>query len=321
MAVLVINEVLTYLFNRFEIDDAADIKGTINRYYGPEAIAAARDLLLEKYDAILQPPNERVHRSQQSLKEKHIEDIYNGVKVVQKKHSGDQVLPVTFVAVNLSNLPTSARETDALLMTRIKMLETQMAESCSIREFQQLESRVNRMSVQPPKHIAAPSVTQGASDGMLYSVKAANSNVANAGGIIAGNNGFGKQTNDDDPDRPWTVKTNKRPKTVYGTKEGCSVKSGPRRHAIFIFRLHSDVTEDEIKSYVETESKSSASVIEIQCKSKPESWTKCYRLLIQCPDVDVVLDKDFWGDGIGVRPYIGRYNAPTGGMLRNNNNS
>ena len=66
MTTLVINELLTYSFNRFDINDAEDLRGTLSRYYGSEAITAAKVLLWEKYSDILQPANDRLHRSQQS---------------------------------------------------------------------------------------------------------------------------------------------------------------------------------------------------------------------------------------------------------------
>ena len=42
MTTLVINELLTYSFNRFDIDDAEDLRGTLSRYYGPKAITTAK---------------------------------------------------------------------------------------------------------------------------------------------------------------------------------------------------------------------------------------------------------------------------------------
>ena len=69
MTTLVINELLTNSFNRFDIDDAEVLRGSMSRYHGPEAITIAKVLLWENYSDTLQPANDRLHRSQQSLKE------------------------------------------------------------------------------------------------------------------------------------------------------------------------------------------------------------------------------------------------------------
>ena len=94
--------------------------GTLSRYYGPESITTANVLLWEKYSDTLQPANDRLHRSQQSLEEKHIYDIYTAIKCINKKYPCERELPVTFVAANLANIPTSTRESDAIILNRPK---------------------------------------------------------------------------------------------------------------------------------------------------------------------------------------------------------
>ena len=146
MTPLVINELLTYSFNRFDIDDAEDLRGTLSRYYGPEAITTAKVLLWEKYSDTLQPANDRLHRSQQSWKGKHIYDIYTTIKCINKKYPCERELPVTFVAANLANIPTSTRQSDAIILNRLKIIEVQMAAPCTSDKLLQLEGKVNRMA-------------------------------------------------------------------------------------------------------------------------------------------------------------------------------
>ena len=133
MTTLVINEFLTYAFNRFDIDDADDLRGTLNRYYGPEATAAAKALMWEKYADVLPTTNDRLHRSQQTLKEKHIDDIYTGMKTINEKFPNDKELSVTFVAANLQSLPAYTRESETAILNHLKMLEIQMAATCTSR--------------------------------------------------------------------------------------------------------------------------------------------------------------------------------------------
>ena len=170
---------------------------------------------MEKYSDTLQPANDRLHRSQQSLKEKHIDDIYTAIKCINKKYPCERELPVTLVAANLANILTSTRES-----------------------FQQVLGR-NHNRKQPP--------------------------------------------------------------VVYGTNSNATLKAGPRRHEIFIFRVDSETSDDQIKDFVKGDNRS---VVNIECKSLTDSWTKCYRLVVQCPDIEPLLDPSFWGNGIGVRRYF-----------------
>ena len=91
---------------------------------------------------------------------------------------------------------------------------------------------------------------------------------------------------------------------LYTGKDGNSnatLKAGPRRHKIFIFRVDSETSEDQIKDFVEGDNRY---VVNIEFKSQTDSWTKCYRLVVQCPDLEHLLDPSFWGNGIDVRQYF-----------------
>ena len=97
----------------------------------------------------------------------------------------------------------------------------------------------------------------------------------------------------------------KWPPVVYGTNSNATLKAGPRRHEICIFRVDSEIYEDQIKDFVKGNNRS---VVNIEYKSLTDSWTKCYRLIMQCPDIEPLLDPSFWGNGIGVRRYFNKRN-------------
>ena len=135
MTTLVIYELLIYSFSLFDIDDSEDLCGTLSKYYGPEVITATKILLWEKYPDTLHPANNRIYRSQQSLKEKHIDDIYTAIKCINKKYPCERVLPLTFVAAILGNIPTSTRESEAIILNCLKILEVLMAATCTSDEL------------------------------------------------------------------------------------------------------------------------------------------------------------------------------------------
>ena len=61
-----------------------------------------------------------------------------------RKDPCERELPVTFVAANLANIPTSTLESDAIILNKI--LEVQMAATCTSDELLQLEGKVNRIA-------------------------------------------------------------------------------------------------------------------------------------------------------------------------------
>ncbi len=63
-------------------------------------------------------------------------------------------------------------------------------------------------------------------------------------------------------------KARPRPKAIFGTKTGTTLRSGPRRHDIFVFRVHRDITDDEIQGFLSGES---IVVKELECVSRDDS--------------------------------------------------
>ena len=86
-----------------------------------------------------------------------------------------------------------------------------------------------------------------------------------------------------------------------GTNSNATLKAGTRCHELFIFRVDSETSKDQIKDFVKGDNRS---VVHIECKSLTDSWTMCCRLVVQCPDIEPLLDPSFWGKGIGVRRYF-----------------
>ena len=44
-------------------------------------------------------------------------------------------------------------------------------------------------------------------------------------------------------------------------------------------------------------------VKELECVSRDDSWTKSYRIIVECNDLAALLNPEFWPDGIGCRIY------------------
>lgn len=305
MTTLVINEVLMYFFDRLEHDVCDAIKMTVDKFYGNEAISAAKTLLWEKYSGVLPPVDDRLSRSQQSRKEKEVNDIYNAVKVIDKKYSNKD-LPITFVVGNLSNVPAVRHvEMDSLMEIRLKMLETQMAETITTNMFSKLEADVNVLKKNVTK-VAEPSIQSVTPVSHAELPKSAAEKMTVPVTYASAIQSFDPQldTPDDVDRKPFRKvlerkrRQRKRQSVVYGTSTKTGLKAGPRRHELFIFRVDEGISTDDIKSFLSEEGKP---LRDIECKSKPESWTRCYRIVVECDNVEEIMDPGFWPNGIGCR--------------------
>ena len=96
-------------------------------------------------------------------------------------------------------------------------------------------------------------------------------------------------------------------KCVYGKREGTGLKSGPKYSDVFVFRIHSDVTNDELQEFVTNKG---VVVNELKQVSKDGSKMKSFKLTVQT----CLMSEDFWPDGIGCRDYV-EYRRFTGGKL------
>jgi len=91
-----------------------------------------------------------------------------------------------------------------------------------------------------------------------------------------------------------------KPNTVYGTKKSTTIRSGPRRHELFVFRVHNEIDDENIKQFLVDEN---VNVHELERVSREDAWTKSFRVVISSNDLSAVLNADFWPDGIGCRRF------------------
>jgi len=102
----------------------------------------------------------------------------------------------------------------------------------------------------------------------------------------------------------------------FGTRKSTVIRAGPRRQELFIFRIHADISDDDIKQFLVGEN---VVVHELERLSKDDSWTKSYRVAIETNDLSALLQPDFWPDGIGCRRYWRKRTLNTDNGQSNNN--
>lgn len=67
-----------------------------------------------------------------------------------------------------------------------------------------------------------------------------------------------------------------------------------------MFRVHEDITDEALKGFITGEK---LTVNELERVSKDNSWTKSYRVVVGGDDLSMILEPDFWPEGIGCRRY------------------
>ena len=106
---------------------------------------------------------------------------------------------------------------------------------------------------------------------------------------------------DPSPTRTATSKSRPREKAIYGTRKDGALRAGPRRHELFVFRVHNDFNDSDVKQFFTDEN---VTVHELECLSREGSWNKSYRVAVETTDLTPLLQPEFWPDGIGCRRYF-----------------
>ncbi len=102
--------------------------------------------------------------------------------------------------------------------------------------------------------------------------------------------------------REWDAGPTSRPKpkAVFGTRQSTVLRSGPRRHDLFVFRVDDNIEDDSIKEFLAGEN---VKVHDLERVSRDDAWTKSYRVTVETSDLTAILTPDFWPDGIGCRRF------------------
>ena len=85
-------------------------------------------------------------------------------------------------------------------------------------------------------------------------------------------------------------------KPVYGTRQGSLLRVGPRWYDLFVFRVDKDISDELVKEFLK---ESHVNVHELECLSPDGSWNKSYRMIVECNDINDIVNPEFRPDGIG----------------------
>ena len=331
----VMNELLAYMFCYFDADHSEDLKMSVNNFYTSDAVIVAKTLLWQHYGASLPHKVNRTNRGTKTPKQKNVEDIIDGIKVLDETVD---TLPVQFCAINLNNLPAKcAPENPSDMRTRISTLESQMTEMLSFKQHT-LKNNGNYQSEWPNipvgSHQRSHQRQVHSGEGMTSPMQARTSDSeclqpnnrhmeSDAGGSTddttkkvtnqqMNRNGLkdGQHTVTDDGSSKqkegW--KTYYKRNSVYGKRKSneknkLTIKGAPRRYQFVVFNVDKSVELNALKDYINT---NVTTVLDMSRLSKEEWNRQSYRVLVLENDRERVMDNENCPENIGIRPYIQR---------------
>ena len=90
------------------------------------------------------------------------------------------------------------------------------------------------------------------------------------------------------------------PKFVKGTKLNDHVKGGFKYFNAFVYRVHCDTNEGDLKAFI---TDAGVTMFEFEKQSNESAFTQSFKIRFQSDDYNTVMSPDFWPEGICVRKF------------------
>lgn len=329
-----LNDLLCYVFNatkRFSLDD---ISVKVARFYLPECINEAKQMLWQNFSSSLPPFENRRDTLKRKAAEAEMEDILTAMKMIDSHSNGDD--SPLFVSKDPFNMPSNSL-TDQL-PERMLTLEQEMRDLKTM-----IMNGMNRPNARdswfnsgksswdcgntecpPPSGQESLCGDDSCDDTTLLKGNASLNTGMGAGAQPPGAYSYaqmaggGKTDHSDDyriangskgrrwkkpktKDGPAPTQENarqqapKRAPCISGTKLNTTLRSGPQRTNIFVFRVNRELDESHVTQHLNSEH---VKVLSIEEKSKDDAAAKSFHVLIESDDLKAVFQPSFWPKGI-----------------------
>ena len=100
----------------------------------------------------------------------------------------------------------------------------------------------------------------------------------------------------------FTTVTNRRRKqtAVYGNANDDTFTAGLQKHELFVFQVNKNVTEDQVKDYINNKD---VTVVSIKLMTAAEAPSNSYHVVIHYMDARPIMKPEFWLTGVGCRRF------------------
>lgn len=323
------NELLCYVLFHFPRSTHYGLKKAVIDFYDAHEIQEAKKTLWDNCSACLPAFENRKSSPGRPAHEAEATDILNAWQHLDKRQS---TIP-NFYAINLDRLPKYGPEEIDLtdIVQRIGQMEAKMekmdkVQARTIGSIQTLSTAVNakvsyasaarptnipqnssegrgdhQSTSQPPVTVSQSHPTSGRPTGGTSGVqnptpKTDTQMTISRNELTRDNDGFELP-----PDqRRRELKREKR-KFLVGKKQGTTtLKAAQENVELFVFRIHKDVDDAELRDYIEREN---VDIQELECISHGDAIKKSYKLTIIKENEDKVLNENFWPEGIACRKF------------------
>ena len=331
---LVVNELLAYVFHRYNSDTGTDLQNEINLFYTDDDVSEAKTLFHKHYEAVIGKKKSRQDRGLQSLKYKEVDDILTGMKILDE--SGPD-RPVVFVAINLTNLPGKKLEDPVDINHRVKILELQMVELLTAKTRVEANmaaqfaptaptgpTRVQPEAPQQPDAQPKPEAPQRPeahprSEAQLRPDVQPQPEVQSGpelttAGVPGGRAEetkkmtFARVAQRAEFDWKTVQRYAKYGKRKSNTDGQTSIKAAPRRHDFVLFDIDKETSKEDVKKYI---SENGVDVLSIYSLSKEHWNNQKFRVVVLQKYEERVADPEFWPEQIGYRPFLKKQNQKT----------
>lgn len=304
--VYIVNELLAYIFHRYNSDTCDDIKVTLNNFYGDEDVSDAKSVLHQHYEEIIGPKPARQNRGAKTLKQKEIDDIMEATKKLDE-HGPQR--KVKFVALNLTNLPSIPARVqlnnndDHDIHNRMSVMEKQMAEllASQMKLLGAVQAPQRVMGApQPPKpRMSHPTSVNDHQQHV---------NVVTVPTPVHTRPSFAEVASTSTIDDQWVQvrrrneKRNPTRKVKFGNRDSTDLrfKAVPRRHDFVVFNAPRGCDVDTVKTYI---TENGVNVLNIKRLSDEEWTSQSFHLTISHDDEPKVCEPEFWPNNIGYRRF------------------
>ena len=307
------NELLAYAFDSFDRDSSDDLEDVIENFYADGAVHDAKTLIWQKYKEQLPKWQDRRGNN---AKRREVVDILSAIKTIDQQYSNGDVQPYVFVAVKLKNIPNERYSAEMSVRRRLSLLEKQMADVLTSKLSYAATAVVGGAPAAEKGHktrtrpmVPGQPIHRVDHDDRIPGLFSQQTDANHVKTVIPPADGSEVNLNDDVEDGVQTVgganfttvtKRRRKQTAVYGNANDDTFTARLQKHELFVFQVNKNVTEDQVKDYINNKD---VTVVSIKLMTAAEAPSNSYHVVIHCMDVRPIMKPEFWPTGVGCRRF------------------
>ena len=313
--VTVINGLLTYVKTYLSRSPVLQLKLAVSSHFDEMDVQLAKDQLIRAVNGldldIGDSIKDRQNSANRSAKEAMLDDILHIFKAMDEFTDEPDLLPV-FCATDLTKLPPASPETGGSLMSLFDIIARQETTIQNlVTSTTALQADVIALKSRPNRTYASTlGVTnEGRKDNTAVTITAKptqrpSSSQSRDSPADQPPNSQNEKQLETDAEKFQVMSYNRNRQKKMQLKRGAAATSdilsaGPTKFMIQLTNVNPEMSEDDIKRYIESTGKDDrVQPEEVKDTSSPDYYTKRFLITFKTKDFDTVLSDSFWPDRI-----------------------